>query len=319
MQEAIKLSGDPELTVIDLFCGAGGLSLGLEMTGFHVVAAFDNWVKAVETYNANRTDKVAQVCDLAKDLEPVLKLGPPFILAGGPPCQEFSQASWHNRRSDRGGDLTPLFADIACELRPKWVVMENVNTIKSIGENRLRECTSRLRKGGYGITLMILNAFDFGVPQIRRRLFIIAREEGNDNEMEEYVLRQRVKCVTVRDYRPSIFDRGSKTVYYYRHPVTYSRRAIFSLDEPSPTIRGVNRPIPGTYKLHENDATRDLSLVRPLTYKERAAIQTFPREYVWKGSKTEIEQLIGNAVPPLLAKAVGKAILLFRAEHLMTG
>ena len=99
------------------------------------------------------------------------------------------------------------------------------------------------------------------------------------------------------------------TEYYYRHPRSYARRGIFSIDEPSATIRGVNRPIPNNYSIHPGDATKDLSKVRVLTTLERARIQTFPKSFNFSGNKTDLEQMIGNAVPVELAKYV--------AVHLM--
>ena len=111
--------------------------------------------------------------------------------------------------------------------------------------------------------------------------------------------------MTIRDYLGYEFG----TDYYYRHPRSFARRGIFSIDEPSPTVRGVNRPIPKTYKIHPGDATKDLSKVRPLTTLERARIQTFPATFQFEGSKTDLEQIIGNAVPVELAAYVGKHIL----------
>ena len=81
------------------------------------------------------------------------------------------------------------------------------------------------------------------------------------------------------------------------------------MDEPSPTIRGVNRPIPRGYKLHSGDPVNTLEGIRCLTTKERSIIQTFPSNYILEGSKTNLEQMIGNAVPVKLAKYVGCAIL----------
>ena len=111
--------------------------------------------------------------------------------------------------------------------------------------------------------------------------------------------------MTIREYLGDEFD----TEFYYRHPRSYARRGIFSIDEPSPTVRGVNRPIPATYQIHPGDATDDLSRVRPLTTLERARIQTFPREFTFEGSKTDLEQIIGNAVPVELAAYVGRHLL----------
>ena len=111
------------------------------------------------------------------------------------------------------------------------------------------------------------------------------------------------KQMTIRDY----FGEALKIDYYYRHPRSYNRRAIFSIDEPSPTIRGVNRPKPETYNLHQGDpiAIEDLHMIRSLTTKERSQIQTFPDCFDLSDTKTNIEQMIGNAVPVNLAKFVG--------------
>ena len=98
--------------------------------------------------------------------------------------------------------------------------------------------------------------------------------------------------------------------YYYRHPRNYSRRSVFSVYEPSPTIRGVNRPVPPQYKGNYLDSVPPLS-VRPLTSFERSQIQTFPRSWKWGtlSSNTALETNIGNAVPVKLASLIGEGIL----------
>ena len=97
--------------------------------------------------------------------------------------------------------------------------------------------------------------------------------------------------------------------FYYRHPRNYSRRGVFSIDEPSPTVRGVNRPIPKGYLGHHGDpAHRDTPNLRPLSTLERARLQTFPKSFKWFGSKTDLEQIIGNAVPVKLAEFVATAL-----------
>lgn len=96
--------------------------------------------------------------------------------------------------------------------------------------------------------------------------------------------------------------------YYYRHPRSYVRRGVFSVHEPSPTIRGVNRPMPKGYKLHAGDPVKSLEGIRPLTTEERSRVQTFPEGFVFLGNKTDREQMIGNAVPVNLARFVAQAI-----------
>ena len=98
------------------------------------------------------------------------------------------------------------------------------------------------------------------------------------------------------------------------HPRSYNRRAVFSIHEPSATIRGVNRPIPETYKKHHADKADISEGVRSLTSKERSYIQTFPEEFEFVGSKTNIEQAIGNAVPVKLAEYVARCLLEYRGR-----
>lgn len=112
------------------------------------------------------------------------------------------------------------------------------------------------------------------------------------------------KPMTVADY----FGDSLGVEFYYRHPRSYARRGIFSIHEPSPTIRGVNRPMPNGYELKPNDPVKSKEGIRPLTTKERSMVQTFPEDFVFLGSKTNQEQMIGNAVPVNLGKYVGEAI-----------
>ncbi|MEM0135999.1 MAG: DNA cytosine methyltransferase [Thermoplasmatales archaeon] len=86
------------------------------------------------------------------------------------------------------------------------------------------------------------------------------------------------------------------------------------MDEPFPTIMGVNRPIPSDYRLHPGDATNDLSKIRPLRTAERARIQTFPDIFTFAGTKTDIEQMTGNAVPIKLAEFVASQIIIYNNE-----
>ena len=131
--------------------------------------------------------------------------------------------------------------------------------------------------------------------------FLIGHYRDDDDFLLESLVRDlSLTKTTIRDYLGDELG----TEFFYRHPRSYNRKGIFSIDEPSPTIRGVNRPIPPKYKLHPNDATKGMSKVRPLTTLERARLQTFPSDFVFYGSKTNLEQMIGNAVPVKLANYV---------------
>jgi DNA (cytosine-5)-methyltransferase 1 len=308
------------LNTISLFTGCGGLDLGFRSSGFNIVLINDSWDKAIETYQINHTKSDYEVIsgditkkEISERIITSSKKQKIDLIIGGPPCQEFSSAG-ERKANGLKANLTPQFAELVCQIQPKWVVMENVNTLVSIGDQQLKKCKDIFQKNGYGITTTILNAADFGVPQKRKRLILICRLNGTDDEMVPFIQKQKKKEITIREFMPEIVQGENKTEFYYRHPRTYARRGIFSIDEQSPTIRGVNRPIPKTYKTHKIDATKDVSKVRPLTTEERARVQSFPKNFKIIGNKGEKETQIGNAVPPLLAKAIANAIKEFEKK-----
>lgn len=287
---------------IDLFCGCGGLSLGFEKAGFEIVRAFDNWEKATNIYNQNFKHRAERV-DVYNLTPEYLKYFEPDLIIGGPPCQDYSSAGKQDETKGRA-NLTIRYAELVCGVKPKWFVMENVDRI--VKSTTLPKAISLFKKAGYGLTQVILDASKCGVPQKRKRFFLVGELHGIDNFLEDKLIgNQTAESMTVRNYLGTEFQ----TEFYYRHPRSYARRGIFSIDEPSPTIRGVNRPIPSTYNVHSGDATTDLSKVRSLTTLERARIQTFPKEFKFEGSKTDLEQIIGNAVPVELAVYVGSQLM----------
>lgn len=285
---------------IDLFSGCGGLSMGFGEAGFEVLAAFDNWEPAISVYRENFDHPIFEqdlrdtqgACNRISAYEP-------DVLIGGPPCQDFSSAGLRNPEGGRA-DLTYSFADIVEEILPETFVMENVEQIRK--SHILVDIISRFWKAGYGLTAVILDASYCGAPQARRRFFLVGHLDDCDDFLMPSLMDRMSECpMTMRDY----FGDSLGTEYYYRHPRNYDRRAIYSLDEPSATIRGVNRPIPPGYKLHRNDAVgASLSQARPLTSIERAQVQTFPPNFKFLGTKTAMEQMIGNAVPVALARFV---------------
>ncbi|MDE6095689.1 MAG: DNA cytosine methyltransferase [Muribaculaceae bacterium] len=291
------------MNVVDLFCGCGGLSLGFEKAGFDVVAGYDNWAAAINVYKQNFDHPINQV-DLSNvdEASNHISAYEPNMIIGGPPCQDFSSAGLRNEDNGRG-NLTLCYAKIISNIRPEWFVMENVATITKT--NKLAGAKAIFKKAGYGLTQIVLNAALCGVPQKRKRFFMIGKLDAEDDFLLPYILQNLSKKeMTVKDY----FGDKINIEYYYRHPRSYARRGVFSVNEPSPTIRGVNRPIPAGYPIHANDPVDSLDGIRPLTTKERSLIQTFPETYNFIGSKSEIEQMIGNAVPVNLGKFVATAI-----------
>ena len=278
------------------------MSLGFEQAGIDVVAAFDNWKPAADIYRANFEHPMHEkdLCD--EDAVEVIKALKPDVLMGGPPCQDYSIAG--KREAGERANLTIRFAEIVCGVKPKWVVFENVYNIERFGT--LPVMKAMLSEAGYGLTARILDASRCGVPQARKR-FILVGHLGAENGFLDEALEAGLaeKQLTVRDYL------GDKlgTQYYYMHPRSYARRGVFSVDEPSATIRGINRPIPENYRRHHGDAAAIEDGVRALTAKERSYLQSFPESFKFEGAKTSVELAIGNAVPPALAKYVATCIV----------
>ena len=292
------------MRTVDLFCGCGGMSLGFQMSGHQIVGAFDCWQPALDCYAANMHHP-NYFQDLSKKnltLKLIRPLDPELII-GGPPCQDFSSAG-EREEGDRA-NLTISYAKIVKSIRPKYFVMENVVRAKS--SNAYTEARSIFKSAGYGLTEQILDASRCGVPQKRKRFFCIGALDAPDGFLKKYLnANQRIIPLTVREY----FQENNYELdfdFYYRHPRSYSRRAIFSVDQPAPTIRGVNRPKPPEYNAHPGDAA-PAENVHALSFRQRAYIQTFPPDYIFNGNQAEIEQMIGNAVPVNLAAHVARAL-----------
>lgn len=291
------------MRVVDLFCGCGGLSLGFAKAGMEVVAAFDNWTDALAVYRNNFRHPAirADLMDVDASVELIRPYAPDMII-GGPPCQDFSSAGKRDENNGRG-DLTVAYAEIISRIRPQWFVMENVERI--LKTQKLQDAMRIFRDSGYGLTYTVLNAALCGVPQRRKRFVMIGKLGEQDDFIKDTILENLSdKELSVAEY----FGDKLQIKYYYRHPRSYVRRGIFSTDEPSATIRGVNRPMPKGYKLHPGDPVDSLDGIRPLTSRERSMIQTFPEDFSFEGTKTNIEQMIGNAVPVNLGTFVADAI-----------
>ena len=293
------------IKAIDLFAGCGGLSLGFQNAGINVCAAFEFWDIAANCYEKNFSHPVFRI-DLS-DVETSVKVIAPFkpdLIIGGPPCQDFSHAG--KRVEAERANLTESFSRIISRIRPRYFVMENVDRAEK--SNAFAKAREQFKDAGYGITQIVLDASLCGVPQKRKRFFCIGILNGEDDALLD-IFSNRIskKETTLRDY----FGDSLGFEYYYRHPRNYSRRAVFSIDEPAPTMRGVNRPVPKGYPGHPNDACPVYEGLHALTTSERALIQTFPSSFQWEGSKTDIEQMIGNAVPVKLAEFVAKTLLIY--------
>lgn len=291
--------------VVDLFAGGGGLSLGFGNAGFDIVCAIEKWQPAIEIYQQNFHSHPVLCTDLAcvDSATILIQRFAPSIIIGGPPCQDFSSAGKRDETLGRA-NLTISFAEIIQACKPAFFVMENVD--RAAKSKTFQTALDIFKNTGYGLTIKTLNAAYCGAPQLRKRLFVIGQLGEQDGFMEHALDAGQAEVpMTVRQY----FNGSLKLEHYYRHPRSYARRAIFSVDEPSPTIRGVNRPVPKGYPGHAGDPIAIGDHIRPLTTMERAKIQTFPDDFKWVGSKTDIEQVIGNAVPVKLAEYVASCLM----------
>lgn len=295
------------MKVVDLFSGCGGMSMGFKTAGYEIIGAFDNWDAAIKIYQANFTHPIHKMDLSTDDAIPVIKTLQPDIIVGGPPCQDYSIAG--KREMGSRSNLTIKFAEIVSTIRPTWVVFENVYNIERFPT--LPKLKNILMDAGYGISTKILDASLCGVPQKRKRFFLI----GKLNEMNGFfdkaiIANLSSKPMTVKDY----LGDSLHTQYYYMHPRSYNRRAVFSIDEPSATIRGINRPIPENYRQHPGDKADITDGVRALTTRERGLLQTFPKSFLFPGAKTDVELAIGNAVPPVLANYIAQSIKQYNSK-----
>jgi len=343
---------------IDLFSGAGGLSIGAEWAGLKVACAVESDPHAAETYAANHPTTIL----LNKRIEEVDRLpmelrGEPVIVFGGPPCEGFSTSNQRTRCVENPANwLYQEYFRIVRLIAPKWVLFENVKGIleteKGLFFNR---AVNALKRQGYRVSSWVLNAADFGVPQRRYRLFIVGSADG--------VAVERPECpgdphVTVRDAiwdLPVLRNGAAVSELPYRcapvseyarqmrgrlrgcrnHLVTESHGGI--IERYRHVSQGGNwSDIPGRLMANYRDRRqchtgiyrrlkwdepavvignfRKNMLIHPtqnrgLSVREAARLQSFPDWFEFHGSIGFQQQQVGNAVPPMLAKAVFRAVI----------
>ena len=329
-------------TLLSLFTGAGGLDLGFESAGFQIVGAIEKDETARDTLVLNRPnwpvldiDDVVEYAPHASPSDFGLSRGELDVLAGGPPCQPFSMAAqWRDRGRlglyDRRAECLDAMLDVIAELQPRVVVVENVPGFVSrprSGLARLRGGLDQIRRRtgvGYELRHAVLSADAYGVPQLRRRAFVIATRAGIGVEWPEPTHLERpirsgdalAGCDSgnvVRasgkwaDLLPSI-PAGSNYLFHTPsgggEPLFGSRTRFWSfllkLDPARPAWTLSATPGPATGPFHWKN--------RPLSPEELARLQTFPREWRFHGARGQVVKQIGNATPPLLAEVVARRV-----------
>ncbi|MER9191478.1 DNA cytosine methyltransferase [Mesorhizobium australicum] len=358
-------------TVVDLFCGAGGLSEGFRQAGFHVLAGLDYDDTAGKTFTATHEGarflggpiQKITVNDILNATG--LKPGELDVLVGGPPCQGYSVYNHGRGVDDPRAGLFREYLRIVQGLKPRWLVMENVTGLTSIANGGIiREIEESLQALGYEVDWKILRAEEHGVPQERRRIFFIANRIGAPIIFPEPTHGGRLKpFVTVWDAisdLPALQNGQSQDVEKYaslpmnayqrelrkgvKRLANHSASRLSAMNEARMKhipAGGSWRDIPfnllpeGMKRAKRSDHTKrygrpkktDLACTiltkcdvhwgayihpeqdRAISVREAARLQSFPDSFVFAGSRTDQYVQVGNAVPPLLGRAVAKQLL----------
>ncbi|WP_222927459.1 DNA cytosine methyltransferase [Qipengyuania marisflavi] len=305
--------------MVSLFSGAGGLDLGLLQAGLEIVWANDIFKEAAETYGANIDAHVdtRDIIDIDEQEIPDCD-----VLVGGFPCQGFSVANWGRNSEDPRNQLYREMIRILRAKRPKFFLGENVKGLLSMANGEaLRSIIRDIEESGYKVQYALVNCADYGVPQARMRVLIFG--------IREDVVWQGQFPPKVTHAEPIVASREGlkpwltvgEALSHYPEPEDgtdipnhecsqYKLRFNGHLGHrridphrPSPTVtsRGDNKG--GVVVLHHPNNHRRM------TARELAAVQSFPDDFVFSGSKTNAYRQISNAVPPLLGMAIGKMLL----------
>jgi DNA (cytosine-5)-methyltransferase 1 len=305
-------------TVLSLFSGGGGLDVGLEMAGFQTLVCVDNDPESCKTLRFNRPEWTVFEGDIRK-FKP---RGNFDIVVGGPPCQGFSTAGKGDPNDERNFLWREYFR-VVVAVKPKALLLENVaGLLNRKNRHHLDGFLSKLRSLGYRPTYDILDAADFGVPQQRKRVIVVAGKGWLPILRDPYSAQKRVTAKeaigdligresvpnhTPNDHAPHVVKRWSKLEEGEVDP-GYRRSRIFA-NRPSPTIRAGGGHGPRGDHLGGFHPPIHYSLPRQLTVREAARLQSFPDSWIFCGSKTAQGRQVGNAVPPLLACEIGKSLL----------
>lgn len=309
--------------VIDLFCGAGGLSEGFRQAGFSSILGIDVDKSVLETFALNHKGAETIFGDISeitkRQITDKIKRKRVDLVIGGPPCQGFSLAGRRNPDDPRN-KLVQEFLRIVKEFKPKFFVIENVQGLGSMKDNNgklVMDIVKELAKeSGYYIEPHLLNSKDYSVAQKRRRMFLVG------SKIKALKLNiKKTKEVVVGDLllpRKEI----SETYFYSQRLIDgFLRRAkrnkklkrgfgwqFLKMDDQSYTI-SARYYKDGCEALVKYDDLFKPGSIRKLTERECAKIQSFPNTYQFVGGKIKMYKQIGNAVPPKMARAVAKAII----------
>jgi DNA (cytosine-5)-methyltransferase 1 len=314
-----------ELTFVDLFSGAGGITKGLELAGLNGVCGLDWFEAAGKTYRRNFNhpfvegdikldSKKKEFYDTVKEQLNGRQLN---VVAGGFPCQGFSMAG--NRIvEDPRNSLYKDLLDIVINLKPEFVVCENVVGLRSMLKGKVEEMIIEdFREAGYEMNVTVLRAADYGVPQKRDRVIFIGNRINKKNYHPKPFLSPE-NYMTTGEAISDLMD--LEDIPEFNHVQTKHRpdmaERMLALEEGKSLYKGYSdawKKCPWneascTIKENHGGVNVHPKLPRVLTAREMARIQSFPDDFIFEGPKNKQLVQLGNAVPPLLSKAIGLAI-----------
>ena len=345
---------------IDLFAGAGGMSVGAIAAGIDVRYAVEINKHAAATFSYNHLNTTLLTTDIRKvkpNHFPIMRKKTPTVIFGGPPCQGFSTSNQKNRTSEN--EKNWLFKDylrIAKSLQPEWIVFENVKgLLETEGGFFVDSVIKGLEKIGYTTSIFVLNSADYGVPQRRNRLFIIGSLSGIALQPPSPTTKKHITVSQAITDLPHVKNGSTicEQPYARKQRSTYANELRKTLivcsnnivtnnadhiveryqsippggnweDIPKKLMRNytdISRCHTGIYRRLQPDQPsivignfRKNMLIHPtcdrgLSVREAARLQSFHDEFKFFGSIGFQQQQVGNAVPPLLAKAVFKEIV----------
>lgn len=334
------------MKIIDLFCGIGGLSLGFEQAGFDVVSAIDMWSDAIKTYNHNRKKKVGQVISVEEfndtTLKELLKTEKITGVIGGPPCQGFSTVGQRDINDPRNKLYLEFYKTVKSS-KPDFFVIENVKGLLTLNKGAfVKDILNRFGEDGlgYSISYKLVNAADYGVPQNRYRVFFVGikGKKFTFPETLPYILSAKDG---ISDLDGNEGEYNGKPENDFQREMRGSLKKPFNHEFTSHTEQTVSiisqipdggniKSLPREYweVRKYNKAFERMSSTRPSntidtghrnyfhysenripTARESARIQSFPDAFEILGTRGSQYKQIGNAVPPMLARAIAEAII----------
>lgn len=304
------------MRVVSLFSGAGGLDLGFIWAGHEIIWANDIFADAVETYRKNIGNHI--VLGNIKEI-PSEDIPDCDIVIGGFPCQGFSVANWKRHVGDVRNELYVELLRVIRDKKPRFFMAENVKGILSLGRGKVVEMIkSDFEAAGYKTKYQPLNSADYGVPQCRERVIFIGVRNDLDLEIQFPLpshgnpsngslpftkpwvsVGEALRDIPEPENSPEI-PNHTYSKYKLRFNGYLGHRVI-DPNRPAPTVTARGDDRGGVVVLHHPKNHRRMSA------RELATVQSFPLDFVFHGCRSSVYRQIGNAVPPLMAKALGEA------------